>query len=256
MKNTKFIPALAVSFAAATLSSSGAVVVAGIDAFDSTSAPTVGVTGAGITATATASANGNWSTEGAANAGRGSSGDGTWGTFAGPAAASTVTDVSSANLALTNGKTDGEITITIVNNGSVAYDLENFHFDAVAFRPNAARTYGLEVLAGSDITEGVVFASSDDAITHLGGGLLTNDTDPLTHDQHDDIDISLAGLADFTLDAGETAIFQLEFTSGTGSGGGHHLFLDNVAISGALVPEPSSLALLGFGGLALLRRRR
>ncbi|MDB4271581.1 PEP-CTERM sorting domain-containing protein [Akkermansiaceae bacterium] len=258
--NTKAIIASVAGLSAlGTASSSAAIVIAGLDDFDSTTAPTVGVLAADITATASASAVGgiaNWSLEGGGNAGRGSSKDSTWGTFAGPASASTVTTTVGANLALLNGATDGQLTITITNNGSSSYALENFHFDAVAFRPNAARAYALNVLAGSNVTVGNVFTSADDAITHLGGGLLTDDTDPLTHDQHDDIDISLLGLTDNILDAGEQAILQIEFTSGTGSGGGHHLFLDNIAVSGDVVPEPSSALLALVSGGLLLRRRR
>ncbi|MBK1826572.1 PEP-CTERM sorting domain-containing protein [Haloferula rosea] len=234
--------------------SSAAVVIAGIDVWDSATAPTVGVK-AGVTATATASATGgNWAPgEGGS---RGSSKDTTWGTFVGPAAASAVTTGSDESFTLTNGKTDGEITITIINGGTGIVTLENFHFDAVAFRPNAARTYAVNVLAGSDITIGNVITSADDAITSLGGALLTDDLDPNTHNQHDDIDISLTGLADNTLAPGETAIIQLAFSSGTGAGGGHHLFVDNVGISGT-IPEPGS-ALLGLlgAGIFFLRRRR
>ena len=82
-----------------------------------------------------------------------------------------------------------------------------FHFEAVGFRSKAARTYALDVLAGSDITVGNVFTSPANAITNLGGTLSGNN-------QHDDIDLSLTNLADHTLEAGETAIFQLTFTGG------------------------------------------
>ena len=55
----------------------------------------------------------------------------------------------------------------------------------------------------------------------------------------------LGGLAGHTLEAGGTAVIQLAFSSGTGDGGGHHLFLDNVGISGiielAADPEPPVL---------------
>ena len=133
-----------------------------------------------------------------------------------------------------------------------------FHMDVIAFRPNAPRTYALNVLAGSDITEGNVFTSdapmndnSTNAITHLGGGLSG-------HGQHDEIDLDLSALADHTLETGESAIVQIAFSNGTGSGGGHHLFLDNVGFSGnfSAVPEPSGLAILGFAGIAVLVRRR
>lgn len=211
-----------------------AQVVAGWGDWDSPTAPTVSVVAPGVTATASASGTGgDWTN--LDGDGRGSSIDGTWGTFNLGTPASTVTTGSSANLTLTNAKTDGQITFTIINDGVDAVDLEleSFRFDAFAFRPNAARAYELTVLAGSDITEGVVFTSADDAITSVGGALITDDADPNVHDQHDDIDIDLSGLADTTLEVGGTAIIQLAFSSGTGSGGGHHLFLDNVALTTA-----------------------
>ncbi len=238
------------------------VVIAAIDNWDSTTAPTVGIVATGFTATATAStSSGAWSiSDSGTDPGRGSSVDTTWGTFDGNGtAASSVTDLGTANFTVTNGRPSAEVTLVINNTGSDDYDLNNFHFDAVAFRPNAPRTYTLEVLSG-DITNGIVFASdapqndnSTNAITHLGGSLGT------THDVHDDLDISLAGLADNTLAAGESATIQIAFSNGTGSGGGHHLFLDNVGVSGAIavaIPEPSSLALLGLSGMAMVIRRR
>lgn len=130
-----------------------------------------------------------------------------------------------SNMAAFNGVTDAEITFTITNSGAADWELSGFHMDVVAFRPNAPRTYELEVLGG-DISHGVVVASANDAISHLGGTLSGN------HDDHDEIDVDLSGLADSTLAPGESAVIQLRFSSGTGSGGGHHLFLDNVAISG------------------------
>jgi hypothetical protein len=101
--------------------------------------------------------------------------------------------------------------------------------DVIAFRPNAPRTYRLEVVSG-DITNGVVFTSVADEIDDLGGNLSGD------HDEHDEIDISLIGLADSTLESGGTAVIRIVFLNGTGSGGGHHLFLDNVAVSGVINP--------------------
>ena len=260
------LPVLIASLAASTMATRAAIIVAGWDTWDSTSAPAASVTAPDIAATAAASAStGTWSNSD--SLGRGSSLDTTWGTFDGNgSAASSVTSLGIANFTVTNGRPSAEITFTITNNGTLDLDLSAFHMDVIAFRPNAPRTYALNVLAGSDITIGTVFASagtpmndnSTNDITQLGGGLNTDDADPTTHDQHEDLDLSLAGLADHTLSAGESAMIQIAFSNGTGSGGGHHLFLDNVALSGDFVPvpEPSSALLLTLSGFALFARRR
>jgi len=253
--------ALALSLAASSVPASGATIIAGWDTWDSATAPSSTVTAADVTASATASAStGSWTiADSGGDPGRGSSVDTTWGTFDGNgSAASAVTNVGPANMTVTNGRPSAEVTFTITNGGALDIDLAMFHMDVVAFRPNAPRTYTLNVLAGSDLTVGTVFASagtpmnnnSTNDITQLGGGLGTG------HDVHDDLDIDLTGLADHTLAVGESAQIQIAFSNGTGSGGGHHLFLDNVAVSGDLVPEPSSAAFLGLGALALLRRRK
>ncbi|VGO12517.1 hypothetical protein PDESU_01070 [Pontiella desulfatans] len=215
--------------------------IAGWDTWDSTTAPGVSYTAANITASATASAedgSSDWSrTDDGSDPGRGSSGDGTWGTHAGPPAASATTDVHGCNFALTNAKTNGQITVTINNAGTEDIALGAFHFDAVAFRSKAARTYALNVLDGSDVTAGNVFTSPTDAITDLGGDLVG-------HDQHDEIDIDLTGLADNVLEAGGTAILQIMFTGGAGDGsGGHHLFVDNLGLSGAFTETVAPPAL-------------
>ncbi|MGJ8696584.1 MAG: hypothetical protein ACSHYF_09720 [Verrucomicrobiaceae bacterium] len=206
-------------------------VVAGWDDWNSNTAPGATVTGSGIVATATASAaTGSWNTADDGSSGRGSSGDGTWGSFdGGGVAASAVVTGPGANMTAANGVTDAEMTFTITNNGSADWDLEGFHMDVIAFRPNAPRAYELRVLSGG-VTNGVVFTSADDAINQLGGTLSGG------NDDHDEIDLDLTGLADATLEPGETVVLQLAFSSGAGSGGGHHLFVDNVAVSGVTDP--------------------
>lgn len=220
-------------------------VIAGWDLWSNDTAPAANVTAEGIAATAMAStAAGNWSIIDDDSSGRGSSGDTTWGSFDGKGSpASAVTTESGANLTASNGVSTAELTLTISNNGPADWALDAFHMDAIAFRPNAPRTYQLEVVSG-DITPGVVFTSGTDAINEIGGNLSAN------HDQHDEIDISLIGLADSTLEAGGSVVFRILFSNGTGSGGGHHLFLDNVALSGTLssvVSELQSWRLQHFG---------
>ena len=211
--------------------------VAGWDTWTSNTAPLANVTGSGITATATAStATGNWNTADDSSSGRGSSGDTTWGSFGGKGSpASAVTTGTGSNMTASNGVVSAELTLTITNNGAADWDLDALHMDVVAFRSNAPRTYQLEVISG-DISNGIVFSSSANEITELGGNLSA------THDQHDEIDVSLIGLADSTLEAGETAVLRITFSGGTGSGGGHHLFLDNVAVSGVVSPVSAQQA--------------
>jgi len=249
----KTIGILAATLTAGSMSASGAVVVAGWDSWNSSTAPSATVTAAGITATAAGSAAGmtNWSAgEGGGNVGRGSSGDGTWGTFAGGGtAASLSTTLQQDNFLTTNGRVSSELTFTIMNGAALDLDLSAFHMDALRWRPNATDTYALTVVSG-DITTGAV--GMPGSLTNNSGASLAN------RDLHDQVDIDLSTLADHTLAAGESAVIRIDFTGGTGSGGGHHLFLDNVAFSGDFipVPEPSSVLLLGLSGLALLRRRR
>ncbi|WP_136078305.1 autotransporter outer membrane beta-barrel domain-containing protein [Pontiella desulfatans] len=222
--------------------------IVGIDTFDSTSAPTPTFTGAGITASATAfSPDGIWNNS--VGEARGSSKDGTWGTFDGngnPASTSTTLGVDC--ISLLNGR-NGQITLSITNNGPSDINLGAIHFDALAFRAKAARTYAVNVLTGSDITVGNVFTSADQAITELNGtaGLKLDDLDPETHDQHDDIDVSLAGIADSTLEVGGVAIIELAFSGGIPGNSGHHLWVDNLGISSTAdtVVEPPEPPVMG-----------
>lgn len=64
--------------------------------------------------------------------------------------------------------------------------------------------------------------------------------------------MSLKGLADSTPEPGETAVIQIAFSSGTGSGGGHHLCRDNVAVRAMKTPvrAPQSWRFGYFGTTA------
>jgi len=245
MKKTLTLLLGAVS--AGCMSASGAVVIAGWDVWNSAAAPDANVLAANVTGTAVTTTEGlNWNVVDE----RGASNDGDWGTFAGPPGASTVVNTDNQNLELPNATTGGTITFTITNNGLFDIDLDAFHFDSYAFRPKAARAYVLSVASG-DITNGVIYASSDDEITHVGGAW--------DNGAHDDIDHVLpTAWTDKILGPGESVDFLLEFSSGVGDGsGGHDLWVDNVAVSGIVVPEPTSITLgaLGFCLLGFRRRR-
>lgn len=128
-----------------------------------------------------------------------------------------------------NGVEEAEITLTLTNNGPTDWNLDGVHFDVLAFRPNAPRSYELVVVSG-DMTTGSVFESSAEEINHVAGTL------PGTHDTHDQIDLYFTELADRTLEVGESATIRITFGGGAGSALGHHLFLDNLAVSGFTTP--------------------
>lgn len=220
--------------------------IVGVDTFDNNASPSVTyLVAQGVDASVSATGFVN-----SDSGGRGSSGDLSWGTHVGPPAASDVTSVPPANFTVQNGDIDGEITFTITNSGTEDLELGAFHFDALAFRPKASRTYALNVLEGSDITVGNVFTSADQAITSVGGNLSGD------NDQHDDVDIDLTVIDDHVLQAGETAIIQVKFTGGTVGAGGHHLFIDNMGVSLAgvddtPVPQPEMVTELTAEGLVI-----
>lgn len=214
--------AVLVGLSAATAS---AQIVAGWDTYSGTGESPVDapVVAAGVTANLVTTGEGRtWITIDE----RGASSDGTWGTVVGPPSADTTIGTDNdQNLELSNATTGGTITMTINNNSGADIALNAFHMDALAFRPKAARTYTLDVVAGGAITAGNVYTSGDQEIKSQGGL-------PPDNDQGDDIDHDLTGLADSTLENGGTVQFLLTFSGGAGDGsGGHDLWIDNLAVS-------------------------
>lgn len=63
--------------------------------------------------------------------------------------------------------------------------------------------------------------------------------------------VNLANLG--VLNGGDTLAFRDNSGASTGDKG--H-YLDNLVLTGVLIPEPATMGLLGLGGLVLLRRRR
>jgi hypothetical protein len=122
---------------------------------------------------------------------------------------------------LSNGF-DGFIDFTLTDTTGEPRVLDGFHFDTGAFRPNAATDWQLEILAGGDLSSGSVAT-----------GVVSVNAGPI----QDDESIDLSMLSDNTLDANGTVTFRLNFTGGGGDAGaaqgGHHIFLDNVAITSA-----------------------
>jgi hypothetical protein len=125
------------------------------------------------------------------------------------------------------------LTTVITNTGSADVTLSGLHWrnkaDATGAATSATFTYASGDLADADGTNTAIA---------LPGGI-------------NNLDYDLSNLlTDLTLAAGESATFTWEVT------GTRWTRVDNWAFSGDVVPEPTSLALLGLGGLLVARRRK
>jgi hypothetical protein len=209
---------------------SGVQLLAGWESWSEVSADTWDATVAmGVTAQAsgTLESGGSWFNFNNGTVENGASDDGFFGDsgfVANPSVASATDGVT-----LSNGF-DGHIDFTLDNTSGTETTLTGFHFDTGAFRPNAATDWELEILPGGDLT-----ASS------LATGTATVNAGPM----QDDESVDLSVLADNVLDVGGTVTFRLNFTGGGGDAGsaasGHHVFLDNVGVSGFNTDSESGL---------------
>ena len=69
------------------------------------------------------------------------------------------------------------------------------------------------------------------------------------------VSLPALNIEDLVLDPGDDLLFSIRSRTNTIGFDGYNVqLLDNVTIT--VVPEPATLALLGLGGLALLRRRK
>jgi hypothetical protein len=160
---------------------------------------------------------------------------GKWGT-------ATFTPVADAtkHVGLIDGAT-ATITFTITNSGTNDISLDSVH------------SFNKRDSALSPSGAAISFVSSTDAdLTEGAGATLTYGAfgDYAGYDQS----ISSVFAGTNILSAGETVVIALDFTGDADENS--RFRLGNVAFSGTVVPEPSSAALLGLGGLALILRRR
>ena len=176
------------------------------------------ITGVTAQAVGTPEAGGVWFNFNNATVENGASSDGQYGNL-GPTGADTSVAAPTDGVTLSNGF-DGFIDFILTDTTGTDRTLTGFHFDLGAFRTNAATDWELSVLTGSDITV---------------GSLATGTATVLAGPMQDDESIDLTGLADNTLDANGSVTFRLNFTGGGApetTSSGHHLFLDNVGVTG------------------------
>jgi hypothetical protein len=158
----------------------------------------------------------------------GASTDGTWGSIfptAGiPSPDSTDPPASSAAAVGVLRQTDGYFDFTVTADPGTTINFTSFNFDAYRRFGGSADLWALSVVSGS-VTNGPIANGSVKQAASSGSTMA--ETDPHNWD------IDLTGLEDRVLNAGESAVFRLEFTDASlTAGGGNHTMLDNVAIFG------------------------
>ncbi len=167
------------------------------------------------------------------------SNDGTFGTVAG----ASTTDTNGVLLRF-NGP--NVVTLTLTNNTGFTYSIDSLHFD---YKMRQSAPDGIVI----DYVSGGLGPASTMIATVSGqtwdGSYVSGAVD------YPDFDFTLgSALSDTELADGESAVFTLTFTGGSGNSSG---VLDNLAFQGAVVvPEPSAALVGGLGALMLLRRRR
>jgi hypothetical protein len=156
---------------------------------------------------------------------------------------------------LRNG-TPGVFTFTITIDDTVSVDLTGLSF-----------LDGIDSGAGSnDLFHGWELAISNSGSANIQDvdRFWDNGVDSNPSSNSNNLTLSgLTGLTDTTVTFTLTSNLATGYDSGTdtysgGGSGARHTILDDITLTGAIapVPEPSTTALLGLGGLALLRRRR
>ncbi|MGE4489013.1 MAG: PEP-CTERM sorting domain-containing protein [Kiritimatiellales bacterium] len=145
---------------------------------------------------------------------------------------------------------NNKLGIRIVNNTGSTVVLDSLHFDAGRTWAGSPQT--LTVTYGYGSLTGVDSGAEIDAVTGLPQ-LLGAGNPGAVSSGYQDVDILLTGLAYYTLAPGEEATFQIYASNATGTA---YTYIDNIAISGTVVPEPATLGMLGLGGLLAVILRR
>ncbi len=238
----KTLPAITSCLILSSISASAATLVAGWDTFSSGANSAPSQIASLTTADLSPGTGGNWSTW---NNNDGASSDGTFGSLS-TAIASASTDIASAgvNLSLNRSQKPGSLIFTLTNDSATNRTMDGFYFDGAARFTQSAKVW---TLTFSGAISGTAATGTLNESGMMAAGAARNWA------------VDLTGLTDNVWEAGQAATFTLEFTGGAtsdGSGGGQETLVDNIGITATIIPEPSTLSLLGLSGLSLLLRRR
>ncbi len=156
------------------------------------------------------------------------------------AGVSTTQAINGESYRWTNGSQTARFDFAITDTGGVDRVLSDFHFDFARTRPGVTPNFELFLIDGGTETSLATGTNSESN----GAG-----TPNLNYEDYD------VGLGNLSFAANSTVTLSLRFSGATG-GSSHHGHLDNVGLSTAAVPEPTSLTILGLAGLGLTLRRR
>lgn len=158
----------------------------------------------------------------------GASLDGSWGSVVGQsgvAAADTTADNGTAAVSLPT-RADGTFDFTITASEGESISFTGFGFDAFRRFGSSSDMWELSVLSG-DITNGPIEGATGNVTQAATGGNTLDQTLP------NDFDVDLTVIPDRTLEAGESAVFRLEFSGANpGTSGGNITSIDNVGFFG------------------------
>ena len=159
----------------------------------------------------------------------GTSTNNNWGTFGGTGTNRPVGTFGGGSLAITGSGNNG-------NSFTIVADLTGFQDISVSWA-NRGTSTGFDSRVVEVSTNGTDFNQ------------IFSDTGTLTSTW--DVESASAGSA---LDDAATAFIRFTLDGATSTGG--NIRIDNIVLEGTAIPEPTSLALIGLGGLLIARRRR
>ncbi|MCF7864267.1 MAG: hypothetical protein K9L89_05715 [Kiritimatiellales bacterium] len=172
----------------------------------------------------------------------GNSTDGTFGSaFTGADTSANWAVAMNTNAAV--GAEKNLLGIRIANNTGSDLALDALHVDISRLSANSPQDFILQYGYGN-----LTGMTSGDLIGSVIGLSATGKIS-----DYYDADFSLTGMTDYVLANGQSATFQLIAQNGLNA---NNAYVDNIAISGSVIPEPATLGLVTVIGAALFGIRR